>query len=78
MKKSGDEEDSIVAKQSVCLQKRAAPKYEIQEWFLDHEKMGKGVTQTEEEEKRKKLLEMQNPPCKRCHVGLAEHFFKRG
>lgn len=27
----------------------AAPKYDIREWAPDHEKMGKGITLTEEE-----------------------------
>ena len=35
----------------------AEPKYDIREWSPDHEKMGKGVTLTEEEAKNlKKLL----------------------
>ena len=35
----------------------AAPKYDIRDWSPDHEKMGKGVTLTEEEiEKLKELL----------------------
>ena len=32
------------------------PKYDIREWDPDHEKMGKGVTLTEEELKALKLL----------------------
>ena len=36
----------------------AAPKYDIREWAPDHEKMGKGVTLSEEEAKAlKELLE---------------------
>jgi hypothetical protein len=34
----------------------AAAKYDIREWSPDHEKMGKGVTLTEEEAKRLKEL----------------------
>ena len=34
----------------------AAPKYDIREWAPEHEKMGKGVTLTEEEAKN--LLEL--------------------
>lgn len=34
----------------------AAPKYDIREWAPEHEKMGKGVTLTEDE--AKKLLEL--------------------
>ena len=35
----------------------AAPKYDIREWSPDHEKMGKGVTLTEEEyEKLKEIM----------------------
>ncbi|MCR5101730.1 MAG: hypothetical protein K6B41_10290 [Butyrivibrio sp.] len=34
-----------------------APKYDIRDWSPDHEKMGKGVTLTEEEfEKLKELI----------------------
>ena len=36
----------------------ANPKYDIRDWAPEHEKMGKGVTLTEEEaEKLKELLE---------------------
>ena len=36
----------------------AAPKYDIRDWSPDHEKMGKGVTLTEEEARKlKELLE---------------------
>lgn len=36
----------------------AAPKYDLRDWAPEHEKMGKGVTLTEEEaEKLKDLLE---------------------
>lgn len=34
----------------------AAPKYDIREWAPEHEKMGKGITLSEEE--MKKLLEV--------------------
>lgn len=35
----------------------ATPKYDIRDWSLEHEKMGKGVTLTEEEiQKLKELL----------------------
>ena len=35
----------------------AAPKYDIREWSPDHEKMGKGVTLTEEEfEKLREIM----------------------
>ena len=34
----------------------AAPKYDIREWAPEHEKMGKGVTLTEEEAKKLKEL----------------------
>ncbi len=35
----------------------AAPKYDIREWSPDHEKMGKGVTLTEDEfEKLKEIM----------------------
>lgn len=35
----------------------AAPKYDIRDWAPDHEKMGKGITLTEEEAARlKKML----------------------
>lgn len=34
----------------------AAAKFDIREWSPDHEKMGKGVTLTEEEAKRLKEL----------------------
>ena len=36
----------------------AAPKYDLRDWSPDHEKMGKGVTLTEEEARKlKELLE---------------------
>ena len=36
----------------------AAPKYDIRDWAPDHEKMGKGVTLTEDEmSKLKEILE---------------------
>lgn len=36
----------------------AAPKYDIRSWSPDHEKMGKGITLTEDEmEELKKLIE---------------------
>lgn len=36
----------------------ASPKYDLRDWSPDHEKMGKGVTLTEEElNKLKELLE---------------------
>lgn len=39
----------------------AAPKYDIREWAPEHEKMGKGITLTEEEAKiLKELLEKLN------------------
>jgi hypothetical protein len=39
----------------------AKPKYDIREWAPDHEKMGKGVTLTEEElEALKNLIEAEN------------------
>ena len=34
----------------------AAPKYDIREWAPEHEKMGKGVTLTEEEARKLKEL----------------------
>ena len=34
----------------------AAPKYDIRDWALEHEKMGKGVTLTEEEAAKLKEL----------------------
>lgn len=34
----------------------AAPKYDIRDWAPDHEKMGKGVTLTEEEAAKLKEL----------------------
>ena len=34
----------------------AAPKYDIRDWAPDHEKMGKGITLTEEEAARLKEL----------------------
>ena len=34
----------------------AAPKYDIRDWSPDHEKMGKGITMTEEEMERLKGL----------------------
>lgn len=34
----------------------AAPKYDIRDWALEHEKMGKGITLTEEEAARLKEL----------------------
>lgn len=34
----------------------AEPKYDIRDWAPDHEKMGKGVTLTEEEVKKLKEL----------------------
>lgn len=34
----------------------AAPKYDIREWAPEHEKMGKGVTLTEEEASKLKAL----------------------
>ena len=33
-----------------------APKYDLREWAPDHEKMGKGLTLTEEEVKKLKQL----------------------
>lgn len=39
----------------------AAPKYDIREWSPDHEKMGKGVTLTEDEfEKLKEIMAEEN------------------
>ena len=36
----------------------AAPKYDLRDWAPDHEKMGRGVTLTEEEARKlKELLE---------------------
>lgn len=36
----------------------AAPKYDLRDWSPDHEKMGKGVTLTEDEARKlKELLE---------------------
>ena len=38
--------------------KGAAPKYDLRDWAPDHEKMGRGVTLTEEEARKlKELLE---------------------
>ena len=38
-----------------------APKYDIRDWAPDHEKMGKGVTLTDDEvEVLKKLIEQMN------------------
>lgn len=38
----------------------AAPKYDIREWSPDHEKMGKGITLTEEEyAKLKEIMTME-------------------
>ena len=36
--------------------KGAAPKYDIRDWAPDHEKMGKGITLTEEEAARLKEM----------------------
>lgn len=33
------------------------PKYDIRDWSEDHEKMGKGITLTDEEASTKKLLD---------------------
>lgn len=39
----------------------AAPKYDIRDWAPDHEKMGKGVTLTEDELKKlKEILQEKN------------------
>lgn len=54
--------DVIVPKRGKALLskdaiKGAAPKYDIRDWAPEHEKMGKGVTLTEEEiESLRKLL----------------------
>ena len=34
----------------------AAPKYDLRDWSPDHEKMGKGITLTDEEAKKLKEL----------------------
>ena len=34
----------------------AAPKYDIRDWALEHEKMGKGITLTEEEMSKLKQI----------------------
>ncbi len=34
----------------------STPKYDIRDWYPDHEKMGKGITLTDEEAKKLKEL----------------------